>query len=134
MPALDKCEGPMIRAIEKDGWQVEEKPFPLRDENRLLWADVKLSKGEETIIIVEIKCFSEPNLDLMSFYSTLGQYRFYRAILEAQESKASLYLAIPLLAYERFMERKTFRHILEYDKIKLIIVDLDSEEIQQWQT
>lgn len=68
MSALDACEPQIIRAFEKDGWRILRKPFGIRTGNRLVAADLNLERGAngttEQLIVVEVKCFTNAELDL----------------------------------------------------------------------
>jgi uncharacterized membrane protein len=65
MSALDACEPQIIRAFEKDGWRIVEKPVRIRISlERMVYADISMERRTnghaEQIVIIEIKCF--PNV------------------------------------------------------------------------
>lgn len=82
MPALDKCEPQVLNAFRKDGWSVASKPFVLPTHDRNVYADFSLQRGtngtSEQIIVVEVKCFTNPEQDFAELYGAVGQYQFYR--------------------------------------------------------
>lgn len=43
-----------------------------------------------------------------------------------------LYLAVPLFAYQHFVEQVAIHRTLEDAKISLIVIDLEMEEVAQW--
>ena len=130
MPALDHCHDIVVRALEKDGWDVDSKPFSLRlvNQKTSLYVDIRASRGQETIILVEVKCFT--NDLLAEIYTAIGQYQFYRMVIEQRQLLYPIYLAVPSDAYYGI-----FRSVLplaEQINMKLIIVDLANETVEQW--
>jgi len=95
----------MIRAFEKVGWRVHEKPYLIRTAKRNLYADFGLQRANEDnleqIIIMEVKCFTDPQTDLQELYTAIGQYQLYQNALTEHRIAYPLYLAIPQTAYER---------------------------------
>jgi len=129
-------EPPIVRALEKDGWDVEKKPYRLLAENRTVYADLCLARHlnghPEEIIIVEVKCFTNPMTDLQELYGAMGQYLYYRSILLFHHIDLPVYLAIPQEAYLRLTADLVIR-ILFYERgVNLVIVDLDREQVVQW--
>lgn len=68
MPALDACEPQILRALQKDGWAIVTKPFAIRTNTHTVYADCLLERKQngqnEQVIILEVKCFSNPQADL----------------------------------------------------------------------
>lgn len=58
----------------------------------------------EQAIILEVKCFSNPEVDLSEFYTAVGQYQFYRAAVTALHRTTRVFLAIPHDAYARLLK------------------------------
>lgn len=46
MSALDVCEPQIISALQKQGWNILEKPYVIRTEERSVYADFSLQKHE----------------------------------------------------------------------------------------
>lgn len=136
MSALDHCEEETIRAFQKEGWQVRDKPFLIRITDGNLRADVSFERqvGDslEQIIVVEIKCFSDFQRDLVEFYKAIGQYQTYRTALRLDNVPVGLYLTIPQTAYERFAARPEYIETLREAQVKYVIIDLEQEEIVAW--
>jgi hypothetical protein len=40
----------------------------------------------EQIIVLEVKCFTNPKTDLQEFYTAIGQYEFYREVLRKKRT------------------------------------------------
>lgn len=134
MPAFDPCEPQMITAFQKDGWEVVEKPFRIRMPEKTVLADLKLQRGEQEAIVVEVKCFTHAQDDLINFYVAVGQYSYYLSALAETEANLALYLAIPQIAYDRIIKTSGMNKTLLDLRINLVIVDIDKEEIVEWKT
>lgn len=136
MTAIDSCEPQIIHALEKDGWQIVDKPYAIPAEDHPVYADLRgqLSRGDElqTVVIVEAKCFTNPKLDLPELYAALGQYIYYRVTLHRANRFCPLYLALPAEAYLRFYEKPTFMDAFAHVGVKLLVVDTDLEEVVGW--
>jgi hypothetical protein len=136
MSALDKCEPSIIRAFEKEGWQIEQKPFVLRFPERTVYADVSFQRfidhEPQHIIVVEIKCFEQHTRDLQELYTAIGQYEYYRIALHRKNFSYPLYLAIPSVAYIRLTQDLTASALLASIQARLVIVDIQKEAIERW--
>lgn len=137
MPALDRCEPQVVRALEKQSWRVTDRPYSIRvDEGRggFIYADLRLehTHRKESIIVVEIKCFAETYSLLDQFYGATGQYAGYRSALTLTNVHAPVYLAVPSTIYPTFFQKPLVQAILKDIGVKLIIVDLKLEEVVLW--
>lgn len=134
MPAIDQCEPQIIRALAKAGWHILKRQYPLRlGWNRgAVFADLRLQRGTDQILVVEIKCFPEQLSQLEEFYHAVGQYMLYRNALKINNIQEPIYLAIPLTIYHTFFQVEAIQSTLEDAKIKLIVVNVDAEEIVAW--
>ena len=135
MPKLDQCHDQIVHALEKAGWTVSSNPYILRVENRRLYIDMfaQMTHPEQPkrIIIIEAKCFSDFRDELNELYTAIGQYLTYLGLLEEAGINDSLYLAIPTHAY-RGVFQQFATPIMSKILIKMIVVDLEAEEIEQW--
>lgn len=135
MPALDRCHPQVVRALEKAGWVVTAAPVTIATPLNTLFADVGaqqyLLDGVQAIIVIEVKCFSSSDTTMHDLYVSIGQYLIYRSLLSQSEPTWSLYLAIPSHAYHDTFKEMAMMVITE-SKIKLIVVDLANEVIEQW--
>jgi hypothetical protein len=137
LAAIDICEPQIIRALEKAGWQISEKPFTLRIDDRTVFADFSVRRVNEQgqleeVIVLEVKCFTHPKNDLPEFYTAIGQYEFYRATLSLVEIDFPLYLAVPDKAFVRLMEDASVRRVIQTSDIHIVTVDIEREEIVKW--
>lgn len=137
MAAIDICEPQIIHALEKAGWQISEKPFTLRLDDRTVFADFSVRRVKhdgqfEEVIVLEVKCFTHPKNDLPEFYTAIGQYEFYRATLKLVGIEFPLYLAIPETAFGRLNGDASVRQVIRSSNIHIVVVDTEREEIIQW--
>lgn len=130
MPALDQCHEQMTNALRKAGWHVDAKPYALRlTSGRRFFIDIKAQRGQNEIIVVEVKCFADNQVN--ELYTGIGQYLIYRSLLERQGISRSLYLAIPSTAYIQIVQELAM-DVITNAKIKLVVVDIDHEVVEQW--
>ncbi len=133
MPALDACHPQIVHALEKAGWTVSPVPHAIRAPGRKypLLADIRANRGQEEIIIVEVKCFLDD--PLVELYTAVGQYGVYRSLLQQSPQKFPVYLAVPNYAYHGIFKEIGMQIIAEFE-INMIVVDLEAEVVEQWIT
>lgn len=138
MPKLDDCHLQIVHALEKDGWIVTDSPYvlPLPGTGRRpLQIDLYAQRygGDQltTIIIVEVKCFSNTSAAWDDLYSAIGQYIVYRNLLRRRGVSDTLYLAVPSHAYEGIIGQVALP-IMDEIQIKMVVVDIGREVIEQW--
>lgn len=123
-------------ALEKDGWLVTDDPLNIRCGG----VDVQIDLGAERLlaaqkagekIAVEIKSFVSAS-KISEFHMALGQFINYRTALRVEEPSRTLYLAVPLVTYNDFFYLPFIQTIVNENKLKLIIYNVDTESIEQW--
>jgi hypothetical protein len=130
MPALDQCHEQMALAFRKAGWQVDDKPYVIRlASGRHFFIDIKAQRDQNEIIVVEVKCFADNQVN--ELYTGIGQYLIYLSLLERKGISRLLYLAIPSTAYIQLVQELAME-VITNTKIKLVVVDIDHEVIEQW--
>jgi hypothetical protein len=136
MSARDLVHDAVCQALIKDGWTITDDPlYILVDDVRLsidLGAERILgaSKSGQTIA-VEIKSFLG-NSDLFAYHLALGQFLNYRLALKRTNPDRTLYLAISHDIYEEFFIKSFIQDSIAEYSIKLIIIDLVSQDIVLW--
>lgn len=125
-------------ALPEDGWNVTHDPYPLQvggvdmeidlGAERLLGAE----RGDEKIA-VEVKRFLARASAISEFHMALGQFINYRAALRVEDCDRVLYLAIPDLTYNSFFQLDFPQLMVKENEVKLIVYDVESERIVQWQ-
>jgi hypothetical protein len=106
-PSLDSCHFQGVRALQKAGWLVNNKPM-LLDIDLPITIDISATKAtnggasQNRRVLIEVKCL--PGHDRsQELYIAFGQYVFCRAALSDQQVDAPLYLALPTtIHYGRF--------------------------------
>lgn len=123
-------------ALEKDGWLVTDDPLNIRCGG----VDVQIDLGAERLIAaqkagekiaVEIKSFVSAS-KISEFHMALGQFINYRTALRTEEPSRTLYLAVPLVTYNDFLNLPFIQTIINENKLKLIVYNVDTERIEQW--
>ena len=136
MPAKDIYHNEVKNALLKDGWTITADPYFIKYEDAELYADLAAEKpiaaqrqGQK--IVVEIKSFIGRSL-MHDFHGALGQYMVYRNLIQLTEPEYKLYLAIDDIVYKNFFQRNSIQLITNENKLLLIVVEIEKEEILQW--
>jgi hypothetical protein len=136
MPAKDIYHNEVKNALLKDGWTITADPYFIKYEDAELYADLAAEKpiaaqrqGQK--IVVEIKSFIGRSL-MYDFHGALGQYMVYRNLIQLTEPEYKLYLAIDDVVYKNFFQRKSIQVITNENKLCLMVVEMEKEEILQW--
>jgi len=93
---------------------------------RLLAAE---KNGEK--IAVEVKNFVSAS-KISEFHTALGQFMNYRIALRAEHPNRTLYLAVPLAVYNDFFQLPFIQTVVSEHQLKLVVYNVDKEEIEQW--
>jgi len=129
MPPLDSCHNQVSHALQKEGWTIQPRQARF-DADILAVIDIEANKADEHAYI-EVKCFPGANTT-QEYYIAFGQYVIYRTLLSKIKPEAVLYLAVPEhVYYGEFTE--TIYNAIQDNRVKLIIVNLTTEVIVQWQ-
>ncbi|MBE9223089.1 XisH family protein [Cyanobacterium stanieri LEGE 03274] len=136
MPKKDIYHDAVKNALIKDGWKITADPYKIKYKDAQLFADLALEKPilaeqNERKIIVEIKSFLSPS-PMRDFEIALGQYILYKNIITLTAPEYKVYLAIKDDVYENFFKRESIRDITQINKLLLVVVDMEREEILQW--
>jgi hypothetical protein len=99
MPAKDTYHDAVRAALIRDGWTITHDPYTILFGLDNLYADLGAEKtlgaerGDEKIA-VEIKSFLGTS-GLRDFELALGQFLFYRTLIDRTEPERTLFLAVP---------------------------------------
>jgi hypothetical protein len=135
MPVRDACEPAVIRALAKEGWVVVAYDFGIvydPNTDRYVYADLQLQQLDQAIIVAEVKCFTQNYLD--ELYRAVGQYAFYRNAMVYNEINLPIYLTVPQDVYEAFFSNPIVDATVKDVDVKVIVVNLEREEIVRWIT
>ena len=134
MPAKDKYHDTVIRALEKDGWLIESEQYVLIVENRVLWIDLLISDSDkQETLLVEVKSFTSAS-QVEDLANAIGKYFLYSAILEDNDAKIPLYLAIPETAYHGIFNEALGQIVMDKLNLSIIVYNPELEVILQWIT
>jgi hypothetical protein len=138
LPNVDSCQPQIIAALEKLGFRITNAPVMLRVSGGrdYIYADLRAERRSngrvDAIIIVEVKCFPDSSSFLDEFYRAVGQFQTYRQSIAFSERSETLYLAIPETAYNEIQRREVLNAVVESAGIRLIVVNLEDEEVISW--
>ncbi len=123
-------------ALKKDGWIITNDPLSLKVGGRATLIDLGADKlfaaeKEGQRIAVEVKSFSSPDR-IIELEQALGQYIMHSQVLELKKFSRSLYLAIPQTVFLDFFSQELPQLAIELNKLKLLIFDVDTEQIVRW--
>ncbi len=134
--ARDLFHSTVRTALEKTGWIITDDPLRIRcgpvgfeidlGAERLLAAE---KNGEK--IAVEVKNFVSAS-KISEFHTALGQFMNYRIALRAEHPNRTLYLAVPLAVYNDFFQLPFIQTVVSEHQLKLVVYNVDKEEIEQW--
>lgn len=123
-------------ALEKDGWTITDDPLTIRCGG----VDIQIDLGLEKLlaaekgtqkIAVEIKNFVSAS-KISEFHTALGQFINYRTALRLEEPERILYLAVPLTTYSSFFDLPFTKTVVQENQLKMIIYDVERENIVKW--
>jgi hypothetical protein len=134
--ARDIIHDAVKNALIKDGWTIIADPFRIDYEEFSLSANLAAERPfaaekNRQKIVVEVKSFGGLSF-VRELQQALGQYEMYRDFLELTAPEYELYLAISELVYTDFFMQKAVQVIVQRHQLKLLVVDIEEEEIVEW--
>ena len=136
MPSKDSIHDVVKQALIKDGWIITHDPFVIRLGTMRTYADLGAERpfaaekaGRK--IAVEIKSFTgrSPIYDLEQ---ALGQFAPYRALLAEVEPERQIYLAVSTPIFSSLFNTLAGQVIMRELKLSLCVVNLATQEVDQW--
>jgi XisH protein len=123
-------------ALQKDGWKITHDPYEIRVGGVEMYVDLAAeqliaAQRDTTKIAIEIKSFLNPST-ISDFHLAHGQFLDYRYALDLEEPDRILYLAVPLRTYQTFFTLKFIEQVRQRSQIKLVVYDIEQENIVQW--
>jgi len=136
MPAKDIVHDLVINALEKEGWTITHDPYFMPVGKERTFVDLGAEKilaatKANQKIAVEIKSFAGAS-DLVSFRDALGQYLFYKAILNDFEQDRILYLAVGNAIFSDFFLEAPIKKIWEFYQVKVLVFDENNQNSIKW--
>jgi len=136
MAAKDRFHNVVRKALEKEQWVITDDPLRLDIGGTKFEIDLgaeqllAAERGTEKIAI-EIKTFLSDS-PLTDYHAALGQFLNYRLALKISDPTRTLYLAVPVAAYETFFKREFAQISIEHYQINQIVYNPTEEVIVQW--
>jgi XisH protein len=135
LPTLDQCHDQVVRALQKEGWVVQPMPLFLTLKRRRAYIDIQASRqnngNTNNIIVAEVKCLSDSASLTTDIYIAIGQYLIYRTLLRQKRFTMPIYLAVPEGIYGTSFD-ETIHLTLNESKIKVLVVNMETETIVRW--
>ena len=136
MPAKDIYHTQVKNALLKDGWNVTDDPLKLELEGKRVEIDlgaekIILASKKNEKIAIEIKSFLGESL-ISDFHNASGQYTNYRLLLKRNDPERKLYMALSDRSYDKISKDPLVWFLIKGHRVKMIIVDVEKEEIVQW--
>ncbi|MDB9307563.1 XisH family protein [Aphanizomenon sp. CS-733/32] len=137
MSAKDIFHNTVKIALEKENWQITDDPLYLR---LTALVKIRIDLGAEKLIgaekdnqkiAVEVKSFLGLSA-ISEFHTAIGQFLNYRIALGQQDPERVLYLAISQDIYQEFFTDSFIQTVLQTYEIKLLVFDINKEEIVLW--
>jgi hypothetical protein len=116
------------RALEKEKWVITADPLKLKFGGINFQVDLA---AERLLEAERNKSFLNASA-ITDFYAALGQFLSYRLALSTIEPNRSLYLAIPIDAFDTFFQMEFTQIAIKQYQVPLIIYDPVKEVITQW--
>jgi len=135
--AKDAIHDSIKNALLKDGWAITAEFLQIEYEELEIFADLVaerkpiVAEKNDKKIIVEVKTFAGRSF-IRELQQALGQYDLYLEIITLAGLDYELYLAISSLVYEAFFLRKGTHEVVQRRQLKLLVVDVEREEVIQW--
>jgi hypothetical protein len=136
VPTKDVIHEAVKNALIKDGWTITADPYVIDYDDLTLFADLAADRAlaaekEGRRIALEIKSFLGRS-EVREFETALGQYQLYRGLLEVTDPSRKLFLAVRDATYDDFLQRPAIRLVVRRFQVALVVVNVESEEINQW--
>ncbi len=137
MSAKDVFHEVVKIALQKDGWQITHDPLLFNVGGVKMSIDLAAEKliaaeRENEKIAVEVKSFLEKSSAISEFHTALGQFINYRGALRRRDPERILYLAVPLTTYKTFFQLDFTKEMVEENRVKIIVYDVENEVIVEW--
>ncbi len=136
MPARDKFHDVVRNALIKDGWIITDDPLTLKFGKTDLFVDLgaeKLLAAEKKgkKIAVEIKSFLGKSI-ISEAQDAIGQFMMYREVLLDSQPERALFLAVGKETFDIEFSENLKDLICERLKMKVLIYNIETEEIEKW--
>lgn len=124
------------KALQKEGWQITQEPLILDIAEPEISIDLAAEKFSDLSqatrkIAVSVKSFVR-STSLLKYQLVLVKFLNDRELLKRIEGDRSLYLAVPIQNYRRFLHEESLRNSLNEAQVKTIVFDPIEGKIDRW--
>jgi hypothetical protein len=138
MPAKDIYHASVRNALLKEGWTITHDPYTITVGQKDVFVDLGAERllaaeKDQERIAIEIKSFRGSS-DIRDFEMAIGQYVFYRSLLQRFEPGRKIFLAVPYSVFVNTFQEPIARPVLTDQAIAVIAFDPQQEIIVQWTT
>jgi hypothetical protein len=134
MPKRDVFHDRVKHALIKDGWTITHDPYPMQfGEHRLSMgaeAPIAAEKAGRKIVVA-IKGFTGTS-DMADFEQGLGRFLLSQVLINRQEPKRWLFLAIPQDVYTALLDTAAGRDFVAACKLRLMLYEPAGKLITRW--
>jgi hypothetical protein len=136
MARRDVIHDAVKNALIKDGWQITADPYRIIYKDATLEADMRADKlivatRENRSIVIEVKSFLRPSF-IHEFLSACGQYQAYVFLLQEKQQPETVYMAVSDEIYRHEFQSEAVQVLIKRFALRLLVVDIEQEEIWQW--
>jgi hypothetical protein len=136
MAAKDIYHYQVKNALIKAGWRITRDTYQIKFKEVRLYADLAAmgmfaAEREQRQIVVEVKSFLGRSR-VRDFEAALGQYVLYRLYLTQTFPEATLFMAVSDAVYRSFFLKSAIQFAVKELDIKLLVFDVEQEEIVAW--
>ena len=136
MARRDVIHDAVKNALIKDGWQITADPYRIIFKDATLEADMRADKlfvatRENRSIVIEVKSFLRPSF-IHEFLSACGQYQAYVFLLQEKQQSETVYMAVSDEIYRHEFQSEAVQVLAKRFALRLLVVDIEHEEIWQW--
>ena len=136
MPAKDLFHEKLKAALLKDGWTITDDPLSIKLTRQTVFVDLGAERPlaaekEGRKIAVEIKGYN-PLSPIYAIQRALGQYLFYRYLVQKRQPERVVWLALPQQTLELFEQEPEIGDMMQHYGVFRLIYDAEKETIVQW--
>jgi XisH protein len=136
MSRQDAYHDAVRRALEKDGWTITHDPLTLSVGGRDLYVDLGAeqpiaAEKQGRKIAVEVKSFLGPS-PVRDLEEAIGQFVFYRNLLQTQDPERRLYLAIRIGTFRGIFSEPVGQLGAGPIRIPLLVFSPEEEVVERW--
>lgn len=136
MSKRDTYHTAVREALIKDGWIITHDPLTLPFGSRNVYIDLGAeapfaAERNGRKIAVEVKTFLGTS-EVTELERALGQFSLYDFLLQQADPKRTLFLALPLRAYEELFDSVVGQQLIVVRNLCLLVFEPQDKEIKKW--